>query len=426
MQAVAQNRIFLEVNPEQEKDILRNLTYSIDNYRTDLPPKVITTARVIRPGLMSIPSGRVDLIPHDYEIINKRVQVPVEFPEFRAKLRPSQQQIYDAIETDARVQANPSFGKTFTGLAILGKLQQKSLVIVHTLALKEQWAAEVEKVYGFKPSIIGAGAFDTSKPITIANTQSLYRIPIEKLNKTFGTVMVDECHHIPAKSFSDLVDSSWARYKIGLSASARRKDGLHVLFQDYFGNTVYKPPKENDLKPEVHRINLNIRFADGGQSWADKLTDLINLDSYHKQLAMLAAYYASIGHKVLVVSSRTKLLERMHELTPDNSVCVIGDVKKDRNELVNKIRTGEADILYGSTNIFAEGISVEEFSCLILGTPMNNEPLLEQLIGRIIRKKEGKKSPVLVDPLLEGNTVSKQQNLRKGYYMRSGYTIKDL
>jgi superfamily II DNA or RNA helicase len=116
----------------------------------------------------------------------------------------------------------------------------------------------------------------------------------------------------------------------------------------------------------------------------------------------------------------------MHELTPDNSVCVIGDVKKDRNELVNKIRTGEADILYGSTNIFAEGISVEEFSCLILGTPMNNEPLLEQLIGRIIRKKEGKKSPVLVDPLLEGNTVSKQQNLRKGYYMRSGYTIKDL
>jgi superfamily II DNA or RNA helicase len=426
MQAVVQNRIFLEVDPEQEKDILRNLTYAIPSYKSSLPPRVITSARIIRPGLMSIPSGRVDLIPPGHEIINKRVEVPIDFPKFNATLRPSQQAIYDSIESDARIQANPSFGKTFTGLSILGKLQQKSLVIVHTLALKEQWGAEVQKVYGFTPSFIGAGTFDTSKPITIANTQSLYRIPVERLNKTFGTVMVDECHHIPAKSFSDLVDSSWAKYKIGLSASARRKDGLHVLFQDYFGNTVYKPPKENDLIPEVHRISLNIRFADGNQSWAEKLSDLVDFDDYQKQIAMIAAYYASIGHKVLVVSSRTKLLERMHELTPKNSVCVIGDIKKDRNKLVNTIRTGEADILYGSTNIFAEGISVEEFSCLVLATPMNNEPLLEQLIGRVIRRKEGKKSPIVVDPQLEGVTVSKQQNLRKGYYMRSGYTIKDL
>ena len=42
---------------------------------------------------------------------------------------------------------------------------------------------------------------------------------------------------------------------------------------------------------------------------------------------------------------------------------------------------GEKDILFGTQSIFSEGISLDVLSCLVLATPINNEPLLTQLIG---------------------------------------------
>jgi hypothetical protein len=51
-------------------------------------------------------------------------------------------------------------------------------------------------------------------------------------------------------------------------------------------------------------------------------------------------------------------------------------------------------------------------------------PLLEQLIGRIIRESEGKQQPVIVDIKLSGNTVTRQFNNRLGHYMKEGYQIQ--
>ena len=76
--------------------------------------------------------------------------------------------------------------------------------------------------------------------------------------------------------------------------------------------------------------------------------------------------------------------------------------------------------------IFSEGISVDNLSCLILATPVNNEPLLTQLIGRIIRLQEGKVPPVVVDIHLKGNTARRQASNRMGYYIKEGYKIQQL
>jgi superfamily II DNA or RNA helicase len=332
--------------------------------------------------------------------------------------------VYDQINSDAFINAWTSWGKTFTALAIAGKLGQKTLVIVHTVALRDQWVKETEKVYGFTPSIIGSGKIDMSMPITIGNVQSLTKLPRQALEKTFGTIMVDECHHIPSKTFSSLIDTSHAKYKIGLSASTKRKDKLHVLFSDYFSKKTFTPPRENYIQPTIHRVTVPIRLADGTQSWAEKVNDLCYSEDYQKYVALIAASYAAKGHKVLVVAARTGLLERCHELTP-NSICVIGSTKQ-REEELEKIKDGSASILYGSINIFSEGISINELSCLILATPLNNDPLLEQLIGRVIRKAEGKQDPVVVDILLTGKTVANQAQIRKAYYLKQGYNIKDI
>jgi len=427
MKAVLSNRIYMDCTESLQRDIDRELTYLIPNRNPLDPPTVIANMGIIRNGLISMPIGRIDLIPKNYEIVDKRVTIPVDFPEFKYDLRASQKDVYDEIEDNAIINAWVSWGKTFTGLAIASKLRQKTLIITHTVPLRNQWAKEVEKVFGIKASIIGSGSWDTSGPIVIGNTQTLCR-NTEKLKKLFGTVILDEMHHVSSPTFSKIVDSSLARYKIGLSGTIERKDGKHVVFRDYFGNKVFQPPKENYMTPSIHIINSEIRFQDGAKiPWANRVTNLTNNEEYIHTVSMLAAAYAARGHKVLVVSDRVQFLKNCAKLTGDKAICVTGEVPHEqRDDLIAEILHGDKNVLYGTQAIFSEGISVNSLSCLILGTPVNNEPLLTQLVGRVIREREGKLDPVIVDIHLKGNTARKQASNRVGYYMKQGWTMKSI
>jgi len=417
----------MECGADLQEKIDKELTYSIPTHNPLDPPQIIKNMGIIRNGLVSLPIGRTDLIPAHYEIVDKRVNKPVDFPEFKFELRPSQKKVYDEIEDNSIINAWVSWGKTFTGLAIAGKLGQKTLVITHTVPLRNQWAKEVKKVYGFEPGIIGSGRFEIDAPIVIGNTQTLYR-NIEKIRKEFGTIILDEMHHVSSPTFSKLLDTNYCRYKIGLSGTIERKDGKHVVFRDYFGNTLFKPPKENYMTPTVHIVPSEIRFMDGAKiPWANRVTKLATDEEYQHTVSMLAAAYAARGHKVLVVSDRVSFLKRCAELTGDKAICVTGEVShEDRETLVDEILYGDKEVLYGTQAIFSEGISVDTLSCLILGTPVNNEPLLTQLVGRVIRKKEGKISPVIIDIHLKGNTARKQASNRVGFYMKQGWEMKYL
>ena len=251
---------------------------------------------------------------------------------------------------------------------------------------------------------------------------------VDKIRKEFGTVILDEMHHVSSPTFSKILDTNYCRYKIGLSGTIERKDGKHVVFRDYFGNTLFKPPKENYMTPTVHIVPSEIRFMDGARiPWANRVTKLANDEEYRHTIALLAAAYAAKGHKVLVVSDRVSFLKACSELTGDKSICVTGEVShEDRETLVDEILYGDANVLYGTQAIFSEGISVDTLSCLILATPVNNEPLLTQLCGRVIRKKEGKIDPVIIDIHLKGNTARKQASNRVGFYMKQGWDMKYL
>ena len=426
MKAVISDRIYLEVLPHQQQKIDKELTYSVPSFKFGDPPLIIKNMAMIKQGLVAIPVGRQDLIPADHEITDKRILKPVDFPKFNLELRPSQQSVYDEIADGGIINAWVSWGKTFTGLAIAGKLGQKTLVVTHTLALRKQWEDEVEKVFGFKAGIIGSGKFEVDKPVVIGNIQSLYR-KIPEIRQLFGTIILDEMHHCSAPTFSRIIDKNCARYKIGLTGTLERKDGRHVVFRDYFGDNVLRPPKENFMTPKVHILPLEIRFMDGNSiPWANRINELAYNPEYQHSVAMAASSYAAKGHKVLVVSDRVDFLKNCAKLTGDNAVCVTGAVHHEqRAEIINQIYE-DKDVLYGTQAIFSEGISLNILSCLILATPVNNEPLLTQLIGRIIRDYEGKQQPVVVDINLIGKTAKRQASMRTGYYIKQGYEISTL
>ena len=426
MKAVISDRIYLDVLPAQLQKIDKELTYSIPSYKYGDPPIIIKNIGLINKELITIPSGREDLIPKDHEIVDKRIIKPAEFPPFKLTLRPSQQAVFDEVNDSAIINAWVSWGKTFTGLAIAEKLGQKTLVITHTLALRKQWEDEVKKVFGFEPGIIGSGKFEIDAPVVVGNIQTLYR-KIPEIRQEFGLIILDEMHHVSSPTFSRIVDKSCARYKIGLSGTLQRKDGKHVVFRDYFGDNVLKPPKENFMVPKIDVLKLPIRFMDGSAiPWANRVNELAYNPEYQNSIAMTASAYAARGHKVLVVSDRVDFLRSCAELTGKDAVCVTGAIPhEERPDLINQIFE-DKNILYGTQSIFSEGISLDVLSCLILGTPVNNEPLLTQLIGRIIRNYEGKKQPTVVDIHLIGNTAKRQANARLGYYLKQGYEISTL
>ena len=232
-------------------------------------------------------------------------------------------------------------------------------------------------------------------------------------------------HHVSSPTFSKVIDTSYARYKIGLSGTIERKDGKHVVFRDYFGSKIFKPPKENFMTPQVHVIKSDVRFMDGARiPWANRVTSLANDEEYKHTIAMLSSFYAAKGHKVLVVSDRVNFLKNCSALVGETAICVTGEVPhEERETLLDEINYGNKNILFGTQAIFSEGISVNSLSVLILGTPINNEPLLTQLIGRVIREKDGKRDPVIVDIHLKGNTARKQASNRMGYYIKQGWKI---
>ena len=425
MKAILSNRIYLECSNEYQSFLDEELTYSIPPRRPTDPPIIIKNMGVIRAGLVSIPIGRTDLIPEDYEIKDKRNDIPIKPFDFKFTLRDSQQSVYDEVQDSCIINAWVSWGKTFTALAIANKLQQKTLIVTHTLALRGQWEKEVEKVFGVTAGVIGSGKFEINKEFVVGNVQTLYR-NIDKIVGEFGTIILDEMHHVSSPTFTRIVDASKARYKIGLTGTMQRKDGRHVVFRDYFSNTVFKPPRENYLTPRVDIIHSGIRFMDGNVDWANRINALAYDWEYQNTMAMLAASYAAKGHKVLLVSDRVDFLKSCARLVGDNAICVTGDVPhQERGDMIKEIFT-DKDILFGTQSIFSEGISVDCLSCLILGTPVNNEPLLTQLIGRVIRMYDGKPQPVIVDINLEGRTARKQASARRGYYMRQGYELSEI
>jgi len=423
--AVLSNRIYMSADAKQQKLIDRELTYTIPTYNPMEPPTIIKNMGRISSKLITVPTGRMDLVPDDYEIIDKRTLVPVEFPKFKFDLRDSQAKVHDSIQDSAIINAFVSWGKTFTAIAVAATLGQKTLVVVHTLALRDQWEKEIEHCLGIKPGIIGSGKFDITPIIVVANVQTLGK-KMKEIQNMFGTLILDEMHHVSAPTFSKIIDKSNARYKIGLSGTLKRKDGKHVIFNDYFGFDVHQPPKENYITPRVVLVKSETRFPDSAKiPWANRVNAVAYDEGYQRMISQLASVYAAKGHKVLVVSDRVQFLNRCADLTGNNAICITGELPHEqRDEELKKIKDGTADILYGSQSIFSEGISVNELSCLILGTPINNEPLLIQLIGRVIRKMDGKIQPVVLDIQLKGNTAARQAKARSAVYIKQGYDIK--
>lgn len=420
--AVLSNRIFLNRTPQLHNDLEKELTYTLPPKRPGLPNEIVCDLTRVNKDILTIPIGRQDLIPKDFEIVDKRRIIPTTFPKFKFTLREDQQSVYDNFVDNVIIQANPSWGKTFMGIALATKLKQKTLVIVHTTALLKQWVGEVKKTLGIEAGSIGDKKYNIDSPIVIGTMQSI-RNRIPQLINEFGTVIVDECHHVPATVFKGIVDTFRARYKIGLTATPWRKDGQHVILYNYFGGDFaeFVPADNNKIEPTIIVINSDIELSSNHMiPWGTRITQLYDNPRYLELITNVSQIQADKGHLVLSVADRVEFLNQCHDILEDDSFLVVGDTE-NRDFLASKKR-----ILFGTAKIYAEGVNIPPLSSLVMGMPINNRALLKQLLGRISRIHEGKLQPEAIDIALSGRTAKNQFVQRINYYTEQNLKIVTL
>jgi superfamily II DNA or RNA helicase len=157
----------------------------------------------------------------------------------------------------------PGSGKTIIGLEIIAQKRQPALIIVHRQQLFDQW---IERIQNFlkipKHAIgqIGNQKFKLGTEITVAMIQSLTRSDeISKIANSFGTIIVDECHHIPAKSFREAIVHFNSYYLYGLTATPKRKNNDEKLIYVYIGNILYNAGQLEQIRQNKTEAEINVR-----------------------------------------------------------------------------------------------------------------------------------------------------------------------
>ncbi|WP_235890230.1 TOTE conflict system archaeo-eukaryotic primase domain-containing protein [Flavobacterium gawalongense] len=166
---------------------------------------------------------------------------------FNAQLREHQQIVIDTTgKKDLGViVAPPGSGKTIVGLKIIAEKRQPALIITHRKQIAEQWIERIETFLGIPKNDIGKigqGKTKIGKQITVAMIQSLSKElekpDAEKLLNAFGTIIVDECHHIPAETFRNTITKLQTFYLYGLTATPFRKYNDSKLIFIHLGEVI--------------------------------------------------------------------------------------------------------------------------------------------------------------------------------------------
>jgi len=222
-------------------------------------------------------------------------------------------------------QADTGFGKTNTALGLLHKLGRTTLILVHKEFLLKQWVRRIEQ---FMPEaevgIVQGGKCDIEgKDIVLGMMQSLAledgtRYPPE-LYTWPGFLIIDETHRVGAQTWAPIPAQFNAAYRLGLTATPRRKDGADKVFWWHLGEVAYRAKKVMP-KPHVRIIQVPVgekspdilRRPD--TSPAIIMNVLVKMTRRNRRVVreIVKCLEAPSGRKVMVLSER---LEHLRELS---------------------------------------------------------------------------------------------------------------
>jgi superfamily II DNA or RNA helicase len=305
------------------------------------------------------------------------------------------------------LRAPPGWGKTVWSCAFIAELAVPTLVVVHKEFLLTQWRDRIQQFLpGAKVGLIQQDecSFQGSH-IAIAMVHSLVdRNYGSILYEWPGLVITDETHRIGASTWSQVPPKFKSQWRLGISATPRRKDGADNVFRFHIGEVLFSA-SEQRMKPKIRRVwtsfNL-VKTASLNPSLVSKnlLLKFMCANKLRNQaIVEQLALALEAGRKVLVLSERLQHLAdletglRMKWNRDSGPVPSIGYYVGGMREEALEI-AAQAQVIFATKQFAEEGLDIPALDTLLLTTPMAD---IEQASGRILRPFEGKTEPVIVD-----------------------------
>ena len=297
------------------------------------------------------------------------------------------------------IVAPPGSGKTFMGLALIARHQKPALILTHRKQLLDQWVERIQQYLGVPKKHIGRYSAAYKKPsdiISVGLLQSFARTgKLDDFADKFGVVIVDECHHIPAKTFRTVIAQLNTPHVYGLTATPRRKHNDEKLIYLYIGDivaTLQAAQEAPSLALTIRETSLRLPF-DWKADRSELLAKVICYDTARNgQLASDIAGQIQRGRKTLVLSERKEHLAVLELYLRGKGTLITlsgDDSASKRTAKLARVAAGNYDVLLATGQLLGEGVHIDSIDTLVLAFPFSFEGKLIQYIGRLLHSGGG-------------------------------------
>lgn len=392
-------------------------------------------------GYIKIPRGLLENIVSEcdkagigYQLQDERCQGNKLQIEFNGQLKESQiPAVNTLLEHETGIlNAATAFGKTVVCCNIIAKRKVNTLILLQSSALIEQWKSALEKFLLIdeeppeyetpsgrkkqRKSIIGKlqGAHDsTTGMIDIAMVGSMCKKgEFHKRLKSYGMVIVDECHHAASDTIVEVLQEVNAKYVYGVTATPFRSDGLEKINYMLLGPIRYKYTSKERAKEQgiEHLVYPRFTRAVAPRFGQDKMhpneaygiirenedrdriiiNDVKNCIEKGRTPVILSKY---VDHSRKLYERLLGYADKVFLLSGENS-------KKEHKailEQMNQVQSNESMILVATGKLIGEGFDFPRLDTLIMATPVSWKSVVEQYAGRLNRDYDGKESVIIYD-----------------------------
>ena len=405
----------------------------------------------------------------DYDIEDKTNAGENINVEFNGVLKEVQMKaVSELLKYNYGVFAAPTgFGKTVIAAKLISEKKVNTLILVHRKQLQSQWTKKLsefliiredksrlsQKKSGSKRQyligLIGGGKEIITGIIDLAIMQSLYMDnEVKDFVSNYGMVIIDECHHIPAFSFEQILKSIHAKYVYGLTATPERLDGHHPIIFMQCGPIRYKVNTREYAEQSLFEHFVIPRFT-GFRIPVDKGS--ANTFSDWKKISVQVLYSELVedemrnnlivddilknfetGRNSLILTERTAhvdlLSKKLRERIPDVIALTGKTGAKETREILQRIAElpPEKQLTIVATGKYiGEGFDEPRLDTLFLAMPISWKGTLQQYIGRLNREYKDKKEVLVFDYVdVNVSMLERMYDKRLKGYAMLGYKVK--
>ena len=421
--------------------------HHFDNYTyrlTDTHTKDRYTVETFeeRANTYAFPSGNLAKLQRlfgAFQWADRRVTRPLDYQlRFMGRLTSEQESVV-AQWLSLRygmIQAPPRWGKSLVMTALLCRLNERTLMVAHLEDLCHQLEEtirrftnvnELEEQAGRK--LVGVlDEWTDFFPIATLSTYQCFAVSprgkqvLREHRDDFGLVMVDEAHRCTTELYTEVIGRTTAAYRCGVTATPRRKDGMHVVVEDVLGPVV-AVGKGEQLSVQYTFESTDIKVQ-SFSNWSTMWNRLVKVKTRNQKIAQRVVEDVQAGHFVLVTTERLRHLDDLQvaiqAIDPDITIGLLSSKTRDREKFRNDCKRGRYQVVIAMNKIVELGYNIPRWSCFHNTLPMANRPNWYQRISRI-------RTPM--EPAFPGDTYQKPPPLARiwvDYGHKAVYAYKSL